>query len=60
MSADDCFFFKNKKIIVIIIISILAHIDRKNSESCFFIICFQKIQLDNTIVYIIIQVIIIK
>ena len=44
MSADDCFFFffffffffLNKNISVIIIISILVHIDRKNSESCFF------------------------
>ena len=37
MLADDCFlfvFFLNKNIIVIII-SILVHIDRKNSESCF-------------------------
>ena len=33
------------KNIIVIIISILVHIDRKNSESCFFIIniFFQKI-----------------
>ena len=36
MSADDCFFF-NKNIIVVII-SVLVHIDRKNSESCFLFI----------------------
>ena len=44
MSADDCFFvffFLNKNIIVIII-SILVHIDRKNSESC-LLFFFQKI-----------------
>ena len=41
MSADDCFFvFFNKNIIVII--SILVHIDRKNSESCFFIYFFSE------------------
>ena len=36
MSADDCFFFLKIKIsLFFIIISILVHIDRKNSESCF-------------------------
>ena len=35
MSAYDCFFFVLNKNIIVIIISILVHIDRKNSESCF-------------------------
>ena len=37
MSADD--FFLNENIIVIII-SILVHIDRKHSESCFLLFFF--------------------
>ena len=37
MSADDFFFNKN---IIVVIISILVHIDRKNSESCFSFIYF--------------------
>ena len=44
MSADDCFlfvFFLNKNIILIII-SILVHIDRKNSVSCFLLFFFSK------------------
>ena len=41
MSADD--FFLN---IIVIIISVLVHIDRKNSDSCFlFIFLFRKYNL---------------
>ena len=43
MSADDC-FLKNKNIVVIII-SILVHINRKNSESCFLLFVFRKYNL---------------
>ena len=38
MSADD-FFNKN---IIVVFISILVHIDRKNSESCFLFIFFSE------------------
>ena len=41
MSADDCFFvcfFLIK--ISLLLFSILVHIDRKNSESCFLFIFF--------------------
>ena len=40
MSADDC--LKKNKNIIVIIISILVHVDRKNSKSC-FLFFFQKI-----------------
>ena len=46
MSADDCFFL-NKNTIVIIV-SILVHIDRKKSESCFLLFFLENI----TFVYI--------
>ena len=62
MSADDC--FKKNKNIIVIIISILVHIDRKilNHVFLFFFIFFfsENILCYNTIVYIIIQVIMIK
>ena len=40
MSADDFFLTKKYKNIILIIISILVHIDRKNSESCFLFLFF--------------------
>ena len=38
MSADDC--LKKNKNTIVIIISILVHIGRKNSESCFLLLFF--------------------
>ena len=42
MSADDCFFVFFNKNIIVVIISILVHIDRKNSESCFLLFFFSE------------------
>ena len=45
MSADVCLFFFFNKNIIVVIISILVHIDRKNSESCFLLFFLRKYNL---------------